>query len=150
MMNRILIAFICLILLCGCSDKYYAYQPTVSKEELPNTCKDLTTKITANWKKHKKLPIYGVQEGEIPTYTIQGVFITDLLITYRDCLIGLEQDKVHRLFGKPSKIEKTKHSYFLNETCLEKYKGCPYLYFVFDAQNKVKDYQYEIIQVSMH
>jgi hypothetical protein len=150
MMNRILIGFICLTLSYSCSDKYYSYQPTISNEELPNTCKDLTTKITANWRKHKKLPIYGVQEGEIPTYTIQGVFITDLLISYRDCLIGLKKDKIHSLFGTPSEFKESRHNYFLNETCLEKYKGCPYLYFTFDAQNKVSDYQFETIEVFMH
>jgi hypothetical protein len=142
-----LIALICLILSYSCSDKYYAYQPTISKEELPSTCKDLTNEITKNWKKHKKLPIYGVQEGEIPTYTIQGVFITDLLITYLDCLTGLEQNEIHSLFGTPSEIKEDKHSYFLNEQCLDKNKTCPYLYFVFDVQNKVNDYQYEIIKV---
>ena len=123
-----------LLLLVSCM-QYRSVRPTVSQEQLPETCEHLIEIVEEKWRSNKKYPYYEGKED----------FLTVLQRDYRECIFSLGKERLVQIFGTPSEDQGLYIFYFLAEGCIGTFpQDCQILLFQFYRDNPEKLIYYQV------
>jgi hypothetical protein len=110
-------------------------------DEQKNNCKKLEDLVNEEWKKDTKDNYYEYNED----------FLLKIQRDYRECIIGLTQNELFKLFGQPiNKSDNEMSYYFLNSDCLKNLPNdCKILVFYFHLENE-KLFDYRVLPYVTH
>jgi hypothetical protein len=121
MMKQILFSFITLTLLSSCS----LFQ--ASKSNGGFSCRKYKQFIETAWKYDESQKIFVIKKEDLA-----------FLLEHKSCLIGMKNDEVKELLGKPNTHVLGNLRYYLNTRCNEKpQKFCHFLDVYIDKKNGV-------------
>jgi hypothetical protein len=107
-------------------------------------CKAFLKGLKADWSCNSETKIYQIESKDGRS---NKDFLPRFLFDNRDCMLGLSQKRVRRLFGEPSRLEGNRWWYYLWVSCHEKDGDCDYFLLEVDENKGLQDIAYKHFEV---